>query len=263
MTDTQTAHAARIVAQFTRWAKPFADLPVHAEADSMAQTLAACAITPNMPVLDVACGPGIVACALAKAGAQVTGIDLTPAMLEQARQRAQRMGVAVAYDCADAQNLPFAEGRFDRVVTRYSFHHVLQPAKVLAEMVRVCRPGGLVVVIDATPAPQCQHNYDRAETLRDPSHTSALTLPQVLALGQQAGLEPVHTTQYRLESCLQDQVAPEDWQALHALFAQDIASGQNQLGMGAWHAEDGIRFYFPISVVVWRKPALATVQVVG
>ncbi|MFT9459972.1 MAG: class I SAM-dependent methyltransferase [Acetobacter orientalis] len=263
MTEPETTHAARIVAQFTRWAEPFADLPVHAEAESMAQTLAACAITPGMSVLDVACGPGIVACALAQAGAQVTGIDVTPAMLAQGRQRAERMGVAVTYHCADGQNLPFEESCFERVVTRYSFHHLLQPAKVLAEMVRVCRPGGLVIVIDATPAPECQHAYDKAETLRDPSHTSALTVPQMLALGRQAGLEPVQTTQYHLESCLCDQVAPEDWQALHALFTQDIASGQNRLGMGAWLAEDGIRFYFPISIMVWRKPTLGAVQSVA
>lgn len=254
MSDIAPSHDARIVAQFTRWAKPFADLPIHAEAQSMAQTLLACAVNTGMNVLDVACGPGIVACELAQAGAQVTAIDLTPAMIEQARLRAASMNVAVDYHIGDAQALPFRAASFDRVVTRYSFHHMQVPGNILAEMVRVCRPGGRIIVIDATPAPECQAGYDQAETLRDPSHTSALTLPQLLSLGTDAGLQPLLTQQYRLESRLQDQVAPEDRSALNELFAEDIAGGQNRLGMGAWKAEDGIHFYFPISIAVWLKP---------
>lgn len=167
-------------------------------------------------------------------GAHVTGIDLTPAMIEQAHQRADRLGVSIEYHTGNAQHLPFETNCFDRVVTRYSFHHMLAPGKVLAEMVRVCRPGGRVVVIDATPAPACQKGYNQAERLRDPSHTSALTLPQLLALGAEAGLSPLLTEQYHLESRLLDQVAPEDRNALRAMFAEDIASGQDRLGMGAW-----------------------------
>ncbi|GAN67984.1 class I SAM-dependent methyltransferase [Acetobacter orleanensis] len=253
MSASRTPHDAQIVAQFTRWAKPFAELAIHAEAESMAQTLAACALTRGMKVLDVACGPGIVACELARVGAQVTGIDLTPAMIEQARLRADNMGVTVAYHVGNALHLPFQADSFDRVVTRYSFHHMQEPEKALAEMVRVCRPGGRIIVIDATPAPECQEGYDRAETLRDPSHTSALTLPQLLSLGEGAGLSPVVMHQYRLASHLQDQVAPEDWNALKALFAEDIAGGQDRLGMGAWEDADGIHFYFPISIVAWSK----------
>lgn len=253
MSDMPTPHNARIVAQFTRWARPFAELPIHAEADSMAQTRDACALTAGMTVLDVACGPGIVACELARTGAHVTGIDLTPAMIEQARLRADRLNVSVEFHTGDALHLPFENACFDRVVTRYSFHHMQAPGQALAEMVRVCRPGGRVIVIDATPAPECQKAYDHAETLRDPSHTSALTLPQLLSLGDEAGLRPLLTQQYRLESRLIDQVAPEDRTALNALFAEDIASGQDRLGMGAWNAEDGIHFYFPISIVAWSN----------
>ena len=253
MSDAFSVHNARIVDQFTRWAKPFAALPVHAEADSMKLTLDACCVSKDMKVLDVACGPGIVACELARAGAEVTGIDLTPAMIDQARQRADSMGVGVQYQVGDALHLPYDAACFDRVVTRYSFHHMPDPGKALAEMVRVCRKGGRVIVIDATPAPECQKAYDRAEILRDPSHTSALTLSQLLALGVEEGLSLDATHQYRLESRLQDLVNPEDWPALRSLFAEDIASGQDHLGMGAWAAEDGVHFYFPISIVVWIK----------
>ncbi|OUJ00928.1 SAM-dependent methyltransferase [Acetobacter orientalis] len=256
MTASRTHHDTRIVDQFTRWAKPFAELAIHAEAESMAQTLAACAVTRDMKVLDVACGPGIIACELARVGAEVTGIDLTPAMIEQARLRADRENVRVAYHIGNALHLPFQADSFDRVVTRYSFHHMQDPGKVLTEMVRVCRPGGRIIVIDATPAPECQKDYDRAETLRDPSHTSALTLQQLQSLGTEAGLSPVTIHQYRLESRLQDQVAPENWCALKAMFAEDIAGGQDRLGIGAWEDAEGIHFYFPVSIVAWSKSML-------
>ncbi|MEN3175817.1 class I SAM-dependent methyltransferase [Gluconobacter sp. OJA] len=253
MSRSPVSHETRIVDQFTRWAKPFAELPIHADAESMAQTVSACSVTKGMKVLDVACGPGIVACELALTGADVTGVDLTPAMIEQARLRARKAGVSVKYQIGNAQHLPFEAESFDRVVTRYSFHHMQEPAEILAEMVRVCRPDGRIIVIDATPTPACQAHYDLAETLRDRSHTSALTLQQLLRLGADAGLFPLVTQQYRLASRLQDQVAPEDWSALKEMFVEDIASGQDRLGMGAWNAEDGIHFYFPISIVVWRK----------
>ena len=248
-----TSHDTRIIDQFTRWAKSFAALPIHAEAESMAQTIAACDVTQGTRVLDVACGPGIVSCALAAKGAEVTGLDLTPAMIDQARELAARRGLSIAFDCGNALHLPFEDGQFDRVVTRYSFHHMQNPLDCLTEMMRVCRPDGRIIVIDATPEPECQLGYDQAEKLRDPSHTSALTQAQLLSLGAQAGLTPLLTHAYRLESRLDDQVAPEDWAALHALFADDIANGTNRLGMGAFHAEDGIRFFFPISIIAWRR----------
>ncbi len=247
------SHDTRIIAQFTRWAANFAAQPIHAEAESMAQTIAACDVAQGTRVLDVACGPGIVSCSLAAQGADVTGLDLTPAMIDQARQLASRRGLSAAFECGNAADLPFQDNQFDRVITRYSFHHMQNPQNCLGEMVRVCRPGGRVIVIDATPEPASQQGYDRAEKLRDPSHTSALTRTQLLSLGAQAGLTTISTQSYRLESRLEDQVAQTDRPALQALFAEDIANGTNCLGMDAFHAEDGIRFFFPISIIVWRK----------
>ncbi len=252
--DSQTAHNHRIVEQFTRWAQPFSDLPIHAEQEAMAMTLEACAVAPGMAVLDVACGPGIVACALAGKGGHVTGIDLTPAMIETARARQRQTGLTgMDWRVGNATELPFAEGAFDRVVTRYSFHHLQDPAAALAEMKRVCRPGGRVVVIDATPSPETQAAYDRMETVRDPSHTSALTLDQLRGLGRDAGLREVAVTGYRLEALLASLADAHDMAALDALFDADIESGQDRIGVGAWRAADGIRFHFPISIVAWAR----------
>lgn len=249
-----TDHERRIVEQFSRWAKPFADLPLHADDDGMARTLAACDPGPGQAVLDVACGPGIVACALAPHAAHVTGIDLTPAMVEQARQRQSRLGLRnMAWHIGRADALPFADASFDRVVTRYSLHHMTDPLAVLAQMRRVCRPGGRVLVIDATPAPDCQAAYDRMETLRDPSHTSALTLEQLRGLGRALGLAETGRDSYRLEARLDTLADPADMAALTALFEADIASGQDRLDVAARKAADGIHFQFPISIVAWRR----------
>lgn len=249
---TDITHNQRIVSQFTRWAKPFAELPIHAEADAMARTLAACALKPDISVLDVACGPGILACAMAGQVGHVTGIDITPAMIAQAQVRQTAYGLAnMAWRIGDAAALPFPDAGFDRVTTRYSFHHMPDPAGVLAEMARVCRPGGRIIVIDATPSPETQHAYDEMERLRDPSHTSALTLDELRRIGRAAGLEEMTVDGYRLEAQLDTLADSPDMPALATLFETDIAGGRDRLGVGAWHGATGLRFYFPVSIVAW------------
>ena len=249
---SRTAHDERIVEQFTRWARPFSELPVHAEAEGMARTLAAAAITRDTSVLDVACGPGIVACAAAEQAAHVTGIDLTPAMIDQARERqSKRQLDNLDWRVGDATRLPFADGTFDVVLTRYSFHHMPEPLLVLREMRRVCRHGGRVVVIDATPSAETQAAYDRMEILRDPSHASALTLAQLRAIGRQAGLSERLIDGYRLEALLSTLSDRQDMPALNRMLEGDIDSGADHIGVGAWRAADGIRFHFPISIIAW------------
>ena len=248
----QSEHDRKIVEQFSRWAKPFADLPLHSEGDAMARTVASCRLQADSVALDVACGPGILACALAEQGGHVTGIDLTPAMIEQARIRQTAAGRNnVEWRIGDAAALPFDAAAFDRVVTRYSFHHMLDPFRVLAEMKRVCRAGGRIVVIDATPSAETQQGYDRMEKLRDPSHAGALTLDQLLELGRRAGFSAPFVDRYRLEARLDTLADAGDMPALTAMFDADIASGEDRIGVGAWRAEDGIRFNFPISIVAW------------
>jgi SAM-dependent methyltransferase len=251
-----TPHNQRIVEQFTRWAKPFAQLPVHSEADGMARTLAAARIEPGITVLDVACGPGIVACAAAAKAARVTGIDLTPAMIEQARERQRSQSLTnLDWHLGDATQLPFADASFDVVLTRYSFHHVTTPAAALREMKRVCRKSGRVVVIDATPSPETQTAYDRMEILRDGSHVSALTLDQLRAIGREVGLSEQHIDAYRLDALISTLADEQDMPALTRMLEADIAAGEDRIGVGAYRAADGIHIHFPVSIVAWSVPA--------
>src|SRR5262249_57315235 len=84
--------------------------------------------------------------------------------------------------------LPSPDASFDAVVPRFSFHHLLAPAKALAEMVRVCRAGGRVVVCDVyTTTAEQAAEYDRLERLRDPSHVRALRLEELPAVLGEAG----------------------------------------------------------------------------
>jgi len=122
-------------------------------------------------------------------------------MIEQARTRQQSKGLTnVAWQVGDVLPLPFAAGSFSVVFTRYSFHHFLDPKAVLAEMVRVCEPGGNVAVVDVfTTTPEQAAAYDQVEKLRDPSHTRALLLDELTGLFRDAGLSDIKTEFYKLE----------------------------------------------------------------
>src|SRR5262249_5990691 len=92
MSDRQEQQRQLILAQFTRQATPFAETPAHSNDEANRLLTNLTEIGSEDTVLDVACGPGLVACALADVAGHVTGIDLTPAMIEQARQRQQARG---------------------------------------------------------------------------------------------------------------------------------------------------------------------------
>ena len=114
----------------------------------------------------------MVACAAAgrvgSAGC-VTGIDLTPAMIEQAQALQAKLGLSnVAWRLGEAARLPFDDGSFDAVITRYSAHHFPDPDLVFAEMVRVARPGARVAIADLALPKEQAAAYDRMERLRDP-----------------------------------------------------------------------------------------------
>jgi SAM-dependent methyltransferase len=152
-------------------------------------------------VLEVATGPGYVALGFAAVCRDVVGVDLTPAPLAIAeRQRRERRLANVRFHLADAERLPFPDGAFDVAVCRFAFHHFEAPPRVLAEMARVCRPGGTVAVEDLVVseiAPRAAYQ-NRFEQLRDPSHTRAYPLSGLLALFAAAGLEVEHVHTDRL-----------------------------------------------------------------
>ncbi|HAJ37900.1 MAG TPA: SAM-dependent methyltransferase [Chloroflexi bacterium] len=108
-------------------------------------------IQPGVRLLDVACGAGQLAIPAARAGADVTGIDIAPNWIAQARARAEAERLTVRFDEGDAEELPYADGSFDIVVSLIGAMFAPRPERVAAELVRVCRPGGRIVMGNWTP----------------------------------------------------------------------------------------------------------------
>jgi SAM-dependent methyltransferase len=102
-------------------------------------------------MLDVATGAGNVAIPAAKTGASVTGLDLTPELLEVARARAKDEGVTIDFVEGDAEALPFADASFDRVSSCFGVMFAPRQQQAAAELLRVTRPGGMIAVAAWTP----------------------------------------------------------------------------------------------------------------
>lgn len=101
-------------------------------------------VRPGMRVLDVACGTGVVAVTAARAGAQVTGLDLTPELLREARANAQIAGVTIEWHEGDVEHLPFEASTFDIVLSQFGHMFAPRPDVATAEMLRVLKPGGTI-----------------------------------------------------------------------------------------------------------------------
>jgi ubiquinone/menaquinone biosynthesis C-methylase UbiE len=95
-------------------------------------------------VLDVACGTGPTAVTAARLGAKVTALDLTPELLNRARQNAKIAEVEIEWHEGDAEHLPFADATFDVVLSQYGHIFAPRPAVAIAEMLRVLKPGGTI-----------------------------------------------------------------------------------------------------------------------
>jgi SAM-dependent methyltransferase len=107
-------------------------------------------LRPGIDVLDVAAGTGNFAIAAARKGARVTATDLTPRMVEWGRERSARGGLEIEWGEADAEALPFGDGRFDVVASTFGAQFAPRPEVVAGEMFRVLRPGGLVAMTNWT-----------------------------------------------------------------------------------------------------------------
>jgi SAM-dependent methyltransferase len=101
-------------------------------------------IRPQLKVLDVACGTGVVALTAARAGALVQGIDLTPELVERAKENAALMRLEASFEEGDAEALPFPDSSFDVVVSQFGHMFAPRPPVVIGEMLRVLKPSGTI-----------------------------------------------------------------------------------------------------------------------
>ncbi len=148
-------------------------------------------LSPDARVLDVAAGSALLGRALARRAKEVVAVDITPEMLAGGREAAARDGIAnITFLQAEAESLPFEDGSFDLVVTRFSLHHVAEPQRVVDEMVRVARGRGRVLLIDMLVPdddPNLAQRANAIERRRDPSHAWTPTFPQLQGWAATAG----------------------------------------------------------------------------
>ncbi|HJZ75375.1 MAG TPA: methyltransferase domain-containing protein [Vicinamibacterales bacterium] len=246
-------HQERILDQFGQQAAPFAASPQIRNEEALNRIVGMAAPTPDDNVLDVACGPGRLACAFARVTRHVTGIDVTPQMLEQARALQQKEGLEnLTWRQAAVPPLPYADASFSIVCARFAFHHFLDPLAVLKEMRRVCRSGGRVVVADAAPESNRADAFNEMERLRDPSHVRALSPEELVDLFATAGLPEPRLQRdllpYELESLLARSF-PKDGDAdrIRRMFDESLQG--DSLGVGAVRKDGKIWFSFPTAIV--------------
>ena len=113
--------------------------------------LARIAVAPGAEMLDVGCGAGQIAIPAARSGVHVTGVDIAANLIEQARSRALAEGLTVRFEEGDAEMLHYDDESFDVVVSLIGAMFAPRPERVSAELIRVCRPGGRIIMANWTP----------------------------------------------------------------------------------------------------------------
>ncbi len=177
--------------RFGRAARGYVSSPTHAAEADLARIVAVSGAARCSLVLDIATGGGHTAIAMAPHVARVLATDLTPEMLDSAREHSASRGAAnIDFAIADAEDLPFEDRSFDIVTCRIAAHHFPKPAAFVREVARVLRPGGTFVLQDQI-VPEDAANaavVEAFESLRDPSHARALPLSEWLSLLEETGL---------------------------------------------------------------------------
>lgn len=247
------AHHDRILDQFTRQAVPFSAAPAIRNQEALNRMVAMADAGPDDTVLDVACGPGLVVCAFARVVRHATGIDLTPAMLEQARALQQEQGLEnISWQQGDVLPLPYGDAQFSIVSARFAFHHFLDPLAVLKEMRRVCQPGGRIVVADSAPSADRADAFNAMELLRDPSHVRAMPVEELRSLFVDAGLAEPRIELYRLRGELEDLLSrsfPGDGDAacIRKIFEDSVE--HDALDMATLRKDGKIYYSYPVAIL--------------
>lgn len=185
--------------------------------------------------------------------------DLTPAMLREGAAAARAEGRAdVVFVQADAEALPFPDGEFEVVVSRFALHHMSDPGAAIGEMARACAPGGTVALVDmVADEGSSGGRQDELERLRDPSHTRCLADEELLGLMGDAGLEPLSRSERRKDLPVRqwlEQAGPSAENARTVTQALEAeAGGGPSTGLNGHRTDDGLAIAHRYLLAVARK----------
>ncbi|MGZ6363861.1 MAG: class I SAM-dependent methyltransferase [Ktedonobacterales bacterium] len=244
--------------QFAPVAAEYAASAIHASGPDLTAMVGTLPLRGEECVLDAGSGAGHTALAFAPYVAHVVALDLADAMLAQGQRLATAHGIAnVTFRRGDIEALDEPDDSFDVVTSRYSAHHYPHPRRALAEIARVLKPGGVLLLVDllasADPAPDTVLNA--IELLRDPSHVRDHTREQWLGMlhaarleGEVAGTWPLRmqfdSWVARMRTPL-DQVA-----AIRNAIDQAPQEVRKALAVEADHS-----FTVEVALIIGRKPA--------
>src|SRR3989449_882911 len=224
MTDTPQHNSneqkTQVQDYFSRTAESYVASFSHRAGDDLKRLIESGEWHPQQQALDIATGGGHTALAVAPLVAQVTVSDLTPRMLEKAREFLLAQGITNAqFQVADAEQLPFATASFDRVTCRIAAHHFPNVAQSVKEMARVLKRWGLYLLIDGmAPDDQELDVFDNTvEKWRDSSHGRACTPEEWRTFFTQAGLLVEHVEFFRKGH------EYDDWTARSRMSAEEKA----------------------------------------
>ena len=252
------SHEQDVTRQFDDVAARYEKSPVHAEGPDLALFRETAERLRPRHALDVGCGPGHVALALAPFCAHVHAIDASPAMLAIAARRAREAGHGhVDFQEASAAGLPLADATMDLVTCRFSAHHWRRVAAGIAEIGRVLRPGATLILTDglAPDDPLADTHLQAIEVLRDPTHVRNYTVSAWMALLAAHDLAPVRTDHFRIRLAFADWVKRAKTPRSRIIAIEDLLSQAPAEARARLGVEDDGSFHLDVLTVQCEKRA--------
>ena len=255
------AHLEAVQRQFRRQAEAYSAMPVVTDPEFLSYIVSISGVSKGDSVIDVASGPGFVAIAFAPHCGRVIGIDATDRFVARATGEAERRRLDnVAFMLGDAEQMAFPDHAFDVAVCRFAFHHFPRPTVVLAEMRRLVRPGGTIVLVDMVAAedPVKANYHNDLERLCDPSHARALPASEFERMFARQGLDLTYKQTVKSTYSLEDWIAhgaPTPDRAARILEMMEASANEDKSGLNVRITNGRLFFsHTGASYVMRRRP---------